>query len=608
MERAALRAWGDPAPAPRSRADSSRSEHSTALHASRIQTLLAAARPRALVFRLGEGRHGVEVVQVSRDRLLEECTSRLRLATPARRIFDLLGRELQDLPSELCAQSLFWLLGRIVGPLWVSTGPPASLQGPRRFVRELTTRLVARHKAVDTRLALYASTTVPELDLEARRLDHLQDIEKMTVYQLRAHADQLNATLEYLDETRQALEAAHNDSSDEDTCAVPAISERHRILGKPALRLRVYVNGCEPTEINEHVVSFDLAAAQRSLQAGDTLLSRLLEACTAACKTPSKGRRLFLQTGVEVESVEKLRRNDGVWLSCGEPFVRLTHAVLDTATAEDGHLLVCTRAMGSHSKPMPSQRWALHRQTGGQVTIRPASSPNMALTVTASNSEPPTVVLQPLADPPAALQLWTLGPSGTIVSVGLAGKALTWVPTPSSSKPSAATEHSSLGDSGSVGIAGTDAGTLALHAVEGLGGRGQRWGVGPDVSRDIGLRRQTVTANPQPGLARLALLWPMLPSGACNDELPWPLLGSMVAAAPWTDTAPVVRLHEINVVLNGERIMGYYCLCIIKNLPNLTIFCCFYMHYLTTQAQAIPRPLRPCACHRCVVLASCRPS
>jgi hypothetical protein len=586
VEQATRRAWGNPASAQSSSHASTASRRS--LRAEHIQALLAEARPRVLVFRNGDGRQGVQVVQGEQARFVEDCATRLKLPAKVKLLFDMGGHELTAVPSTLCDQSLFWLLGRIVGPVWASTGAPFSLDGPHAFLRELKVRLQARRRAVRERLAKAADGEGGSSDagagLEAtRRLDHLLDIDKMAWYQLRAHNDQLTATLAYLEGAQERLAALEEDSESR----IPAIAAESHVLARPALRLRALVNGTPlyrpDGATNARMVSFDLAAASRGIPSGGAaalVFERLLDSLTQALGLPSKARRLFSDSGVEVTTLSPLKRDATVYVSMGEPFVSQIRIVLEAplpssdgpASAPQSLTLSCA-AVAESTTTTPFTKWVISRVSdvdaagaSGVAVISCAGHPNLVLT--AKDGE---VVLQAFATPASADQQWVLSSVGTIAPRSNPTLLLAMVP------PETAGELRE-----GVHLA------LRLQAAAGRGGaplRTQLWGIRQDSFALIGQWR--LPGNPR-ALAKEALLWPVQAAGDWNPRVSWPVDGMLVAGVNWDDAAaeaaPATAVNQpaLRVLANGVFSAAAAAAAVVVVVVVVVVVCVFVCECVET--------------------------
>eukprot|EP00047_Mylnosiga_fluctuans_P009455 m.263126 g.263126 ORF g.263126 m.263126 type:complete len:1329 (-) comp26372_c0_seq1:103-4089(-) len=512
VESAARRSKARVAESPPATSRSDRSDRSD--RSVRMSTLLAQAKPRVLVFRNGDGRHGAEVVQApTLEGLFDDSASRLRLPAKPKLLFTALGQELQTVPSTLCNPALTWLLGRVIGPVWVTNGTPMSFNGPRRFIVELRTRLVQRGKLVDARLGDLAEVSEYE-DLPLTRLDHMQDIDKMAPFQLRAHKAQLVETLDYLTQLSAEVEEAAVDASDEPR--IPVISKASRLLRTAPLRVIVCCNGEADAGV-ERAILFD----RFQPRSGDvTLFDVLLALCADVLGIGTRAKRLFLVDGREI--VDKnllnlvtdglLQRNTRVWVSAGEAFIPLQPAVLDAAS--DPYDNSNGQHAGLHAgqsvnlgflrdAPSSTQRWTVHLDSSSSFAwLQCAGRPGLVLSVSAEGEK---VCLLPAERPLAPHQQWTLSATGTIACVAVPDKVLTLAPQDSGSSPATLAP---LAD------AFTDAGRL------------QRWSIRPAPSK----RPST------PGRHKDASIWPVLPSGAWNDEAAWPVTGALVVGL-----APVIE-------------------------------------------------------------------
>ena len=93
----------------------------------------------SLCFRYGANfsriaHHGLHAAAILSN-LFTTRTFRLDMTSPARRVFDIKGQEVfESSPALLCHPSMVLLLGRSVGPYWVTSGEHVSIgaiQGAR---------------------------------------------------------------------------------------------------------------------------------------------------------------------------------------------------------------------------------------------------------------------------------------------------------------------------------------------------------------------------------------------------------------------------------------------------------------------------------------------
>eukprot|EP00052_Salpingoeca_macrocollata_P022616 m.197055 g.197055 ORF g.197055 m.197055 type:complete len:1598 (+) comp21847_c0_seq1:34-4827(+) len=302
-----------------------------------------AAKHRVLVFPNGNGQDAVTVLMLSRRgrttadvhaHLLETATQKLKLSPAGRRLYDIQGLEL--MPTGVvqgCVEELEPLLGRVRGPLWITQGEALNFEGPRSFLVLVDRALVARLHIID---ALQQGASLAEAS-QGRQdvpsfLSRLPALNKMDFADMAQHQTVLVAArdcvrdlLGLLGQTEEHMLQGEPPLQYGQT--VSKIKDTHRLVQSSAgLRLRVYPNGRSDSACSA-AVHFNVRAAERGLsRAKDSrqlVLSQLLDACTRRLQLPPgrQGKLLFREDGSVVADVLSLRRDESLWLSCGEPFI-----------------------------------------------------------------------------------------------------------------------------------------------------------------------------------------------------------------------------------------------------------------------------------------------
>ncbi|XP_008572966.1 PREDICTED: doublecortin domain-containing protein 1, partial [Galeopterus variegatus] len=116
----------------------------------RMKKLTEKTSVRILFFKngLGQDGHEITVGKEAKKKVLDTCTTRLNLNSPARYLYDLYGRKIEDISKvpllEKCLQNSITPLR---GPLWVSKGEGFSPSGAKMYIQGVLLALYQRLKS-----------------------------------------------------------------------------------------------------------------------------------------------------------------------------------------------------------------------------------------------------------------------------------------------------------------------------------------------------------------------------------------------------------------------------------------------------------------------------
>ncbi|XP_005873158.1 PREDICTED: doublecortin domain-containing protein 1 [Myotis brandtii] len=126
---------------------------------TRMKKLTGKTSVRILFFKNGMGQDGHEVIvgKETMKKVLDTCTMRMNLNSPARYLFDLYGRKIKDISKvpllEKCLQNSITPLR---GPVWVSKGEGFSPSGAKIYIQGVLLALYQRLKSAKKYYKQYA--------------------------------------------------------------------------------------------------------------------------------------------------------------------------------------------------------------------------------------------------------------------------------------------------------------------------------------------------------------------------------------------------------------------------------------------------------------------
>ena len=272
-------------------------------------------------------------VQNSLNEFLEECSSRLKMSTSAKSVYNWLGERihsLQDLPR--LDKGLQTILNVEFAPVWVSRGEGFDARGALVFVQNL---LATIKKTKKEHLAKQAELAKSQMDLSAStKVVQLQRLEmNETISQLKMSIKEHGDSIELLHSVLDQLKPMHASQIEQGTDAlyshIKEVDTADRIFGgesSKGVKLQVCLNGtkkCFKVRINNK----DLKYFEQILNEIGSAYKRFDE---LNC---FKFTRLFEENGKELTALSsfKLRNDQVVWVSTGDnwldPKAGITYAV-----------------------------------------------------------------------------------------------------------------------------------------------------------------------------------------------------------------------------------------------------------------------------------------
>ncbi|KAL3841516.1 hypothetical protein ACJMK2_019650 [Sinanodonta woodiana] len=308
----------------------------------RMKKLSEKKRVRVVVYRNGKSTEPVEIVAdlSKKEEFLVACTAKLDLQSHARIIYEWEGNVCEDLADIPVLDECLQSGGTdVLGPVWISTGEGFSPFATRDFLISVIEELKRRRKEAKKfkKELNYKREGEEEKIKIAVKILSMSKKEVEEAYEMtEKDLDQLTASIERLQEKVDALgEAAETEKSEGAKYRMNHISELpedkvEKYVGQPGLRLKVNENG---TADNPQDLYFNIREANRGIvhdkNYKELLLKRLLDelsktSLTANSKNPKlapNAKKIFDEFGHEINDVNKLKPEQEIWVSFGEPYI-----------------------------------------------------------------------------------------------------------------------------------------------------------------------------------------------------------------------------------------------------------------------------------------------
>ncbi|ELU06637.1 hypothetical protein CAPTEDRAFT_220130 [Capitella teleta] len=330
----------------------------------RFRNLLEQSKRRVLVFKNGHGSQGNEIV-ADPDRFedfLVACTAKLDLGIYARALYDWEGNEinnLQDAPVlDQCLQT--WSTP-VLGPLWVSKGEGFSPKGVCEFLDGLINYTKGKLKEAEhykRQLQFGQSDETKDkveivtiLSMSAKEIEESLDIVNKDTEDF---GNALNRLKQQKSKIKQNVAEEQGEGFEYTLKHIEKIEADHRMVGTKGIRLRVYENGTDDSEV---VIFFNLQQAVRGIgHDKEMLLARLLDQC-GSCSLLANPKlnpairpipkKIYDNMGSPITDVFDLEYDQEIWLSFGEPwknpFTYVVSATFDKIRALDIQGANCVR-------------------------------------------------------------------------------------------------------------------------------------------------------------------------------------------------------------------------------------------------------------------------
>nr|XP_031536929.1 doublecortin domain-containing protein 1 [Vicugna pacos] len=299
----------------------------------RMKKLTEKTSIRILFFKNGTGQDGHEITvgKETMKKVLDVCTVRMKLNSPARYLYDLYGRKIKEISKvpllEKCLQNSITPLR---GPVWVSKGEGFSPSGAKMYIQGVLLALYQRLKsakkyykqlnlAVDEQKGKFTekfilSMTAKEHHQAQEEVNRLIDELQTAIKSNRGHLSKLGPQLQAEQEQFSSYVYQHIKS-------LPA-----NTLIPGGLQLKIFENGKDTGEISVYVSKTDLWP--NSPTQTDYMMERLLlkihQRLQGSSINPSglnfSSARLFDEHGQEIKNPLLLKNEQKIWVSYGKAY------------------------------------------------------------------------------------------------------------------------------------------------------------------------------------------------------------------------------------------------------------------------------------------------
>ncbi|KAM5248426.1 LOW QUALITY PROTEIN: doublecortin domain-containing protein 1 [Ctenodactylus gundi] len=314
----------------------------------RMKKLTEKTSVRILLFKNGMGQDGHEITvgKETMKKVLDTCTMRLNLNSPARYLFDLYGRKIEDVSKvsllEKCLQNSITPLR---GPLWVSKGEGFSPSGAKMYIQGV---LLALHQRLKSTKKYYEQlnlavngekekvTEKAVLSMTAEEHHHAQEEVSRLIDELQTAIKSNRGHLSKLGPQLQAEQEQFSSYVYKHIKSLPA-----NTLVPEGLHLKVFENGKDTGGTPIYISKKDLRS-NSSTQTGNMMMERLLFKIYQRLQGPFAGLsfssiRLFDEQGQEIKNPLLLKNEQKIWVCYGKgyrsPLNPVLNLTLDRVTA-----------------------------------------------------------------------------------------------------------------------------------------------------------------------------------------------------------------------------------------------------------------------------------
>ncbi|XP_069927699.1 doublecortin domain-containing protein 1 isoform X2 [Oryctolagus cuniculus] len=300
---------------------------------NRMKKLTEKTSVRILSFKNGMGQDGHEITvgKETMKKVLDTCTMKMNLNSPARYLYDLYGRRIEDISKvpllEKCLQNSITPLR---GPLWVSKGEGFSPSGAKMYIQGVLVALYQRLKSAkkyykQLNLAMneqkekitekfILSMSAKEHKKAQEEVSKLIDELQTAIKSNRGHLSKLGPQLQAEQEQFSSYVYQHIKS-------LPA-----NTLFPRGLKLKVFENGKDTGEIPVCISVKDLCSDSPT-QTGnlmERLLLKIHQRLQGSSISPPglhfSSTRLFDEHGQEIKNPLLLKNEQKIWVSYGKTY------------------------------------------------------------------------------------------------------------------------------------------------------------------------------------------------------------------------------------------------------------------------------------------------
>nr|XP_012641261.1 doublecortin domain-containing protein 5 isoform X4 [Microcebus murinus]XP_020142122.1 doublecortin domain-containing protein 5 isoform X4 [Microcebus murinus] len=300
---------------------------------TRMKKLTEKTSVRILFFKNGMGQDGHEITvgKETMKKVLDTCTMRMNLNSPARYLYDLYGRKIEDISKvpllEKCLQNSITPLR---GPLWVSKGEGFSPSGAKMYIQGVLLALYQRLKSAkkyykQLNLAVneqkekitekvILSMTAKENHKAQEEVSRLIDELQTAIKSNKGHLSKLGPQLQAEQEQFSSYVYQH----------IKSLPANTLIPGD--LQLKVFENGTNTGEISVHISKKDLRS--NSPAQTDDMMERLLLRIHQRLQGSSinplglnfSSIQLFDENGQQIKNPLLLKNEQKIWVSYGQAY------------------------------------------------------------------------------------------------------------------------------------------------------------------------------------------------------------------------------------------------------------------------------------------------
>ncbi|KAI5131756.1 Doublecortin Domain-Containing Protein 1 [Manis pentadactyla] len=298
----------------------------------RMKKLTEKTTVRILFFKNGMGQDGHEITvgMETIKEVLDTCTMRMNLTSPARYLYDLYGRKIKDISKvpllEKCQQNSITPLR---GPVWVSKGEGFSPSGAKMYIQGVLLALYQRLKSAkkyckQLNLAVneqkekitekVLSMTTKEYHKAQEEVSRLIDELETAIKSNRGHLSKLGPQLQAEQEQFCSYVYQHIKS-------LPA-----NTLIPRGLQLKIFENGKNTGEISVCISKKDLESNSppQSGNRMERLLLNIHQRIQGSSINPRglnfSSMRLFDERGQEIKNPLLLKNEQKIWVSYGKAY------------------------------------------------------------------------------------------------------------------------------------------------------------------------------------------------------------------------------------------------------------------------------------------------
>ncbi|XP_062054036.1 doublecortin domain-containing protein 1 [Lepus europaeus] len=300
---------------------------------NRMKKLTEKTSVRILFFKNGMGQDGHEIIvgKETMKKVLDTCTMKMNLNSPARYLYDLYGRRIEDISKvpllEKCLQNSITPLR---GPLWVSKGEGFSPSGAKMYIQGVLVALYQRLKSAKKyykQLNLVMNEQKEKitekfiLSMSAKEHKKAQEEVSKLIDELQTAIKSNRGHLSKLGPQLQAEQEQFSSYVYQHIKSLPA-----NTLVPRGLKLKVFENGKDTGEISVCISIRDLCSDSPTQTSNlmERLLLKIHQRLQGSSISPPglhfSSTRLFDEHGQEIKNPLLLKNEQKIWVSYGKAY------------------------------------------------------------------------------------------------------------------------------------------------------------------------------------------------------------------------------------------------------------------------------------------------